>query len=99
MPPFYAGRLVRLQKNTHRHQNEMPARIRGCALFFSDQIHDITELLSDIIIIAAFVRHQTGGEVLDSIFQNLEIAPAILTQRIQRAIAEQAIKIFHIFVS
>ena len=56
----------------------MPARIRGCALFFSNQIHDIAELLSDIIIIAAFVRHQTGRAVFDSIFQNLKIAAAVL---------------------
>ena len=34
MLSFYAGRLVRLQKNTRRHQNEMPARISGLRPIF-----------------------------------------------------------------
>ena len=66
----------------------------GFAFVLFDQFHDLAELLSDIVVVFAFMRYQTGRTVLHAVFEDLVIAAAVFTQRVKRAVAEQAVEIF-----
>ena len=57
------------------------------------KFHYIRHPLHDPVIVFRFVGFQTPGAVLDSIFQKCTIPAAVLPQRIQGTIAEQAVKL------
>mgnify|MGYP004533111461 CR=1 FL=1 len=57
------------------------------------QLHQLRVLGYDVAVAAAAMGQQTTGAVLDAVFQIPEIAAAFAAQRIQRAVAEQAVEV------
>jgi len=70
---------------------------QAVALFFGivflHQFHDVVIAGNDPEIILPAMRHKTIGAILIPVFGIAEIAAALLAQRKQRAIAEQAVEI------
>ena len=57
------------------------------------QLHQLRVLGYDVAVAAAAMGQQAVGAVLDTVFQIPEIAAAFAAQRIQRAVAEQAVEV------
>ena len=57
------------------------------------QLHQLRVLGYDVAVAAAAMGQQATGAVLDAVFQIPEIAAAFAAQRIQRAVAEQAVEV------
>lgn len=66
-------------------------------LLFLRQLHDLPVFSYDIRVIFPLVRQHTSGTVFDPVLRITEIAAAALSERIQRTITEQTVKILRIF--
>lgn len=63
-------------------------------LLFLGKLCQQFPFMQDMIICILAMRDHTKAAILRAIFRIAEITPASITQRIQRTIAEKAIKIF-----
>ena len=63
---------------------------------FFRQFHHIAHLLHNAVEGISAVRTQATGTVLNALLRVCKIAAAVLSQRIQRAVAEQAVKVLRV---
>ena len=62
--------------------------------FFNVLMHVTAQPIYNRVVIFALVGENTGAAILDSVWLKNKVSAAFVAQRIQRAKAEQAIKVF-----
>ena len=69
----------------------------GTISFLFGKLHHSAEMLYYIIVAhAPLVGQHAGAAILDAAFRVAEVAAAAVLERIERAIAKQAVKVFQI---
>lgn len=61
---------------------------------FSHQFHNLAQIFHHAVIVLSLVWAQAARAIFDTVFRIGKITAALISQRIQRAIAKQAAKAF-----
>ena len=80
----------------HKRNRRDSRRFRLCcavSAIFLGQLHQLRIFLQNVAVAAPSVGYQTVGAILYAAVQIDEVSAAVAAQRIQRAVAEQAVEI------
>lgn len=92
--PFFHS--VKLPASTIQTRRHISAVFLTQNSLFSCQLHELLVFPRDVFICSPAVRNHAAATVLNSVFKVSKITPAFIAQRIQRAVAEQTVKIIFV---